>query len=124
MVSDTTIYVSSYYYISLLILVHMCLIYVSTTTGVSSSPSPPVPVSSFCYMCSHTTIYVCVYDRKGRDRGGKCITLVLAPPHIHTRIYVYMYTCMWGDNRIVIVYVMESSDTTYAGMKGPVFFGI
>jgi hypothetical protein len=43
-------------------------------------------------MCFHTTIYVCLYDSKGRGRGGKCIALVLAPPHIHT--YIDTYICM------------------------------
>jgi hypothetical protein len=79
MCPHTTIYVSSYYYICVLIRLYMC-------PHTAICVLIRLYVSSYCYMCPHTTIYVSSYD---------CIcVLILLYMCPHTTIYVsssYLY---------------------------------
>jgi hypothetical protein len=65
MCPHTTIYVSSYYYICVLILLHTCP---HTTTYVSAY----YYVASHYYMCPHTTIY----RRKGHEAFTTALLLL------------------------------------------------
>ena len=77
----TTIYVSSYCYIGVLILIYMC-------------PFTTIYVSSYYYMCPHTIMYVSSYYCK-----SVLILLYMCPratimcPHTTVYLSAYFYMC-------------------------------
>jgi len=85
----TASYVSSYCYICVLILLHMsshCPILPDLCPHTAMCPHTAIHVSSYCFMCPHTATYVSSY----------CYICVLILLYMcpHTAIYVSSYWCI------------------------------
>ncbi len=101
MCPHTTTYVSSYYYICVLVLLHMCP---HTTTYVSSDYN--ICVLILQHMCLHTTICVLILQYMCPHTTICVLILLYMCPHTSIYVSSYYYICV-----LVLLYVCPHTTT-------------